>query len=204
MMHFLSLIDMRVLEFTYDYRVAPITEFFLRITSLGKDVAVIAIMILVSILLGAYKKYADIAGLWVSVLGSGAVALVLKVLIHRPRPSPLLQAYMEGPYYSFPSAHATLSMALYGFLFYLLLQIYPTTIRRIAIAVLPIIIMLVSFSRLYLGVHYLSDVLAGLILGGIFVWLGIQTRLYALTRSYSPLVLTAQAQPRPQTTTVNE
>lgn len=180
MMPFLSMIDLSVLNFFYNLRVPIVTEFFLKTTDLGRDILVVAIMVLVSVWLFAYRKYSDIAGLCVSVLGSGAAALVLKVLIHRPRPSALFQAYAEGPYYSFPSAHATLSMALYGFLVYVLLQMYPTPIRRVAVALLPVLVALVAVSRLYLGVHYLSDVLAGLVLGSLFVWLGVQVRLQAL------------------------
>ncbi len=181
-MNTLSQIDLHVLELFYNLRIEPVTAFFMRATDLGRDVYVVAFMILISVALFTYKKYAEIAGLWVSILGSGATALALKVLIHRPRPSALFQAYSEGPYYSFPSGHATLAMALYGFCVYILLQMYPTAARRVMFTALPFIVALVAVSRLYLGVHYLSDVLAGLILGAIFVWIGIQVRLYVLMR----------------------
>jgi undecaprenyl-diphosphatase len=126
------------------------------------------------------KRYADAAGLLVAVCGSGALILALKYLVHRARPDVFYQAYIEGPFYSFPSAHAGLAMALYGYFAYLLMQRFPNHARRFFIASMWILIALVGFSRLYLGVHYLSDVAAGFVIGAFFVWIGTQVRLRLL------------------------
>ena len=63
-------------------------------------------------------------------------------------------------------------MALYGFLAYLSWKLAPEKWRGVLVALFSAIIVLVGFSRLYLGVHYLSDVLAGYVIGGLFALAG--------------------------------
>ena len=93
-------------------------------------------------------------------------------MVHRARPGEAYQAYVETGY-AFPSAHATLSAALYGSLIYLAVRMMPPGyIRTATVSGLALLIALIAFSRLYLGVHYLSDVHGGLILGGAFIYLG--------------------------------
>jgi membrane-associated phospholipid phosphatase len=180
MMHFILLADTSVLHYLYSVRDLSTTLLFIDISELGRFQIVIQIVVLISLLSILWKRYADSAGLLVAVLGSGGVILFLKYVINRPRPEAWLQAYPEGPFYSFPSAHAGLAMALYGFLMYLLLQTAPTQFRRILIAILPLLIFLIGFSRLYLGVHYLSDVIVGFAIGAAFIFLGVQVRLRLL------------------------
>lgn len=85
-----------------------------------------------------------------------------------PRPKDL--AWYEELSYSFPSGHATVAMAFYGFLFYLLLMYLTSSNWRNFVFFLAILFILgMGFSRIYLGVHYLSDVLGGFAIG--FVWL---------------------------------
>ena len=115
-------IDGGILHYLYTLRIPAITSLFLGITALGQDMVVVLVAISVLVVLVFYRRYADCAGLAVSVFGSAAVILMLKYLVSRPRPDILYQAYVEGPFYSFPSAHAGLAVALYGFLTYLLLQ----------------------------------------------------------------------------------
>lgn len=181
-MHFLYSLDVGLLQYLYSIRTTPLTYFFIDVSELGRSEIVLGITVAAALFFILWKRYADIAGLFVSALGSSAVLLILKYAVHRPRPEWWYQAYSEGPNYSFPSAHAGLSMALYGFLMYLLLQSAPTQFRRFCIACLPVLILLVGLSRLFLGVHYFSDVIAGFLVGAIFVYVGIQVRLHFLKR----------------------
>ena len=86
--------------------------------------------------------------------------LILKNLISRPRPSVRHLVYENG--YSFPSGHAMASMAFYGFLVYLILKnVQNKYLKWIAIIFLNLLIIGIGFSRIFLGVHYFSDILAG-------------------------------------------
>jgi membrane-associated phospholipid phosphatase len=120
------------------------------------------------------KKWPDAAGLAVSVFGSAGVLFALKELIGRPRPLGPIPAYIETSF-SFPSGHATLSIAFFAFLLWTVYGSMSPLWKRSGLISASIIILAIGFSRLYLGVHYLSDVLAGYILGGVFMALGIAT-----------------------------
>ena len=103
-----------------------------------------------------------------------SVPLLLKVGLQLPRPG----NYGEGvTQYGFPSWHATMAMLLYGFVALLVARELKPEQRWLAYGVALIPIGLISFSRLYLGVHWLSDVLAGLALAG--AWLTMVAIAYA-------------------------
>ena len=109
--------------------------------------------------------------LWLIILGTTADAFILKTIIHRPRPFDII---VNETSFSFPSAHSALSIALYGFIAYLLWQKIHNKFTRVGIAAGGIILIaLIGFSRLYLGAHYLSDVIGGYVLGAFWLGLGI-------------------------------
>ena len=86
--------------------------------------------------------------------------LVLKSILQRPRPNEYRIINETG--YSFPSGHSMISMAFYGFIIYLIYKnIKNKYLKWISIILLSILILMIGFSRIYLGVHYVSDVLAG-------------------------------------------
>lgn len=90
----------------------------------------------------------------------GMLNQILKMIIQRPRPSELRLTDVSG--YSFPSGHSMASTAFYGFLIYLIYKkIKNKKIRIASIIILTLLIILIGISRIYLGVHYTSDVLAG-------------------------------------------
>ena len=171
MMDFLLWLDDRVLNALFSDRNLTAVLLWIRLSELGSTVVVIGLAACVAIVLLFRKYYALAAGLLVSVFGAGASALVIKELVHRARPDALYAAYLETGY-AFPSAHATLAVALYGFCVYLSWRMIASVSWRWTIAcVLTILIIVIAYSRLYLGVHYLSDVLGGLVVG--FVWMRI-------------------------------
>lgn len=180
MIHQILSLDTSVLHYLYSVRSMPLVYFFIDVSELGRWQILLGFTVILSLFSILYKRYADIVGIFAAFLGSGAFILFLKYAVQRPRPEWWYQAYLEGPYYSFPSAHAGLAMAFYGFCFYLLLQSPSTKIRRAMLACLPFLIFLIGFSRLYLGVHFVSDVIAGLVIGGFIVYVAIAFRLEAL------------------------
>lgn len=86
--------------------------------------------------------------------------LMLKNILQRPRPTEYIIIDERG--YSFPSGHSMISMAFYGLLIYLIYKnIKNKSLKWILIILLSILILFIGISRIYLGVHYVSDVLGG-------------------------------------------
>lgn len=153
------------------------TSFFLDlfnwVTFLGNTTTVITITGLVGLYL-FYSKHPRVytLGLIVTIIGAGATSYILKILVNRTRPDGLIPSIIEtSP--SFPSGHATLGMALYGFLAYLLCKTYPKYTAFIVTGA-TVLILALGFSRLYLGVHFPTDVLAGYLFGGLWLLVGIK------------------------------
>ncbi len=95
----------------------------------------------------------------------------MKLLVARPRP-PLADARIVADGFSFPSGHATVCAMLYGTLAYLLLRqirAWPLIVRAAVAVFTALLIFAIGLSRIYLGVHYPSDVLAGWTAGALWL-----------------------------------
>jgi len=134
-------------------------------------------LVLTFALLGflVYKKRnrdALFAG-FVLILGA-AFGYLIKLLVVRERPSGGL---IEAAGFSFPSGHALIATLLFLVLIYLFKdEIKDRVVRNIFISVSVVLILLIGLSRLYLGVHWFSDVLAGFAFGIFWVYLGLVLR----------------------------
>lgn len=111
-----------------------------------------------------YKKQIGNAVLVILSLGGGFILeTVLKLLIARPRP-PVGLIVETDP--GFPSGHATLAIIFFVLLIYLFKDYFKSVLaRRLFIFINLLLVVLVGFSRLYLGVHWLSDILGGYVVG---------------------------------------
>ena len=168
----LTSLDMRVLEMLAAFRDPLGTYIFIGITELGGPFFLGGLALCLALFPALRSRYALAAGLVSSVAGAGAVTLLLKEIVERARPAEMYQAYLETGY-SFPSGHATLAAAFYGFCMYLAVRTMPKGwSRTLVVTLLGLLILGIGFSRLYLGVHYLSDVVAGFALGALCAWLG--------------------------------
>lgn len=125
------------------------------ITFLGSATIVISITVLLLIIF-KNKKIGLCLGLNLIIIT--IFQYILKFLIGRPRPVGI--NLIEEKNYSFPSGHSLTAMAFYGFIIYL---IYKSKLKhkKIYITLLSILILLIGLSRVYLGVHYITDVLGG-------------------------------------------
>ena len=138
-------------NFAYKYIVEHLRRDWLTpimkiITSFGDEIAIIVFTI-VSIIVAKNKKVK--LAIAVNVIFITLLNTLIKIILKRPRPEGFNIIIEKG--FSFPSGHSMISAAFYG-----LLYIICTT--------LSILILLIGISRIYLGVHYASDVLAGLVL----------------------------------------
>jgi undecaprenyl-diphosphatase len=108
---------------------------------------------------------------WLAATGGAAVLVtVLKLHFRRVRPD-LPWAFVHEPSYSFPSGHSVLAVVVYGSLIFLGMRHLRRSWERVAVCVVAgALILGIGISRIYLGVHYPSDVAAGYFVGA--VWLG--------------------------------
>jgi membrane-associated phospholipid phosphatase len=136
-------------------------DFFTLITWLGSATAITAGSLCLAFKLYQSKRWADIRLLVTAVVGSALMDLILKVIFHRPRPNvSLIPFNLSG--LSFPSGHAMDATVFYGIIAYWIVVSYQNRkIQALAVADWIALAALIGFSRLYLGVHYLTDVLAG-------------------------------------------
>lgn len=104
----------------------------------------------------------------INIVGNVLINQVLKHIFLRPRPTGINLIIEDG--YSFPSGHSMAAAAFYGFFIYLILNSKETKNKKILFTtLLVLLILLIGISRIYLGVHYASDVLAGFSLSIIYV-----------------------------------
>lgn len=146
-------------------------NFFSIVAFLGQWQLVIVLSVLVIILFWHYGKTNYILPLAMTLIGGQLSSSILKRIFERPRPE--WGAY-AGRLDSFPSGHSVLVMILYGFLMYFIWKNVSHIFWRNTLLIIgAIIILLVGFSRIYLGLHYFTDVLGGYILGALWLGLGI-------------------------------
>lgn len=133
------------------------------ITRIGSPTTMTWVTVVMSVLLFGAGRF-QLAVLWVAVFAGGAaLETILKLLVHRTRPE-YAGHYLASGSYSFPSGHATLSVLGTAMLIYTLIATERTTTswaRAVAIVAGATWVLLVGMSRVYLGVHFPSDVLGG-------------------------------------------
>lgn len=120
-------------------------------------------------------------GLLVGVIIAGVVFALnslVKITVRRIRPRNVYTESMMLDTYSFPSGHAASSVVIFGFVGYLLLHTLPSFYGVAAGVLVGIVIVLIGISRIYLGAHYPSDVIAGWLIGII----GLGGLIYGVER----------------------
>ena len=163
-------LDQQILEGLYAMRNPEVVQALIWITELGSMTIIGGLAFCAGLVFLLRGRIADFAGLVVSVAGSAAAVYLLKEIIHRARPDSIFQAYLETGF-SFPSGHAAMSLALYGFVTWLVWRSVPRTGWRFAALCSAILLIgVIGFSRMYLGVHHASDVLGGFLIAGLFMW----------------------------------
>ncbi|HEU4887763.1 MAG TPA: phosphatase PAP2 family protein, partial [Thermoanaerobaculia bacterium] len=166
-------VDQSVYRWAASMRSEPATLFFVAFTHIGGPIGLMVLAIGVAWLL--FERGHRGLALYVIITGGGGALmnLLLKGLFERARPD-LAEALRQAHGYSFPSGHAMGSMIVLGSLAYVMARSWgPWRLRSATIALLVTSIVTVGLSRVYLGVHWISDIGAGFAAG--FVWLAVAT-----------------------------
>lgn len=163
-----------------------ITAIALFFTTLGTFYADVLVLVVICIYLLVFRKQKlESVILIITLAGAAGLNVLLKDIFKRSRPD--IARLAEAGGYSFPSGHAMISAAFYGMIGYMLWRSLRQQGRSAwHIAVLTgVFVLLIGVSRIYLGVHYPSDVLAGFAAGGVWL-LACIAGLHAFRRKQSP------------------
>lgn len=179
------LVDERVANLMYAFRDTGFVRFFLWVTLLGRRDVVLFVATAVVATSYIRNRRAFIVPFLVTFVGSQLFASLGKRLAQRPRPD---IAYYLEPSFSFPSGHATIAVALYGFIAYVLLRTAAKRFRYRTLVIFSslVVAIAVGLSRLYLGVHFLSDVWGGFLLGTLWLLIGISLAELRIRRRSFP------------------
>ncbi len=154
-----------------------LTELVKLITFFGSSEFLVSIAGILLIFLFTNEKYSfNSSMIIINLILSALLNEGLKHIIQRSRPDILRLIDIHG--YSFPSGHSMVSMSFYGLLIFLCLRNYKTKWKYIIISLFTILILAIGLSRIYLGVHFVSDVLGGFCLG--IAWIGAFSAVFDL------------------------
>ncbi len=161
--------DTAILEYFLSIQNYYLTLFFVAVTFLGKPLFLMIVNLVFSLFL--WIKNQRSRAIVYFVIGNGAAQFnyFIKSFLGRERPE-LWERIIEVKYLSYPSAHAMNSIVIYGLIcYYLMNQFKPW--RWLILTLTSILVILIGLSRLYLGVHWPTDIIAGYTMGS--VWLAI-------------------------------
>jgi membrane protein DedA with SNARE-associated domain len=162
----LVLADQTVFHFLQSLRTLWADRIFIAITEIGDAVVNVWLAVCILVVLLVKRCYRT-AGFWaVAVVGGWAGVRLLKWALHLPRPMTL---YHGVSAYGFPSGHTTMNLILFGFLAILLMRGMGATWRWGNFVAALLISFIIAVSRLYLGAHWLSDVLGGIFIGTAWI-----------------------------------
>lgn len=161
--------DKGITEYIVSYRNPSLTSILTFITDVGDLTGYLVVSFLISAFFyWKFRNWRYIIELLSVLILASLSNVILKQIINRARPTE--HTLMELHSLSYPSGHSMSAMAFYGFLIYLCyLFKMKTWIKVLLISILSVIILLIGISRIYLGVHYPSDVVGGFIAGAIWV-----------------------------------
>jgi undecaprenyl-diphosphatase len=172
-------LDPRVHAFAVAHRSGWLTAVLANITWLGSNWLLLPVLLGATVVLLRRRDRRAAVALWVAYLGSIALYVLTKPLVDRPRPPVAdLIGRASGP--SFPSGHATQALVAWVVLAVVLTAGRSLRVRAAALAGAAVVVLLVGASRVYLGAHWLTDVLAGYALAA--TWLAVLAAL-ALRRT---------------------
>ena len=161
-------------QMAVDSRMGGRTDFFRVFTELGGVKFSVVFVIVIGLLLYFVSKKKELAVWYVftAAVGAGVLNKTIKYIFRKPRPS-FEHLVVQGGY-SFPSGHAMGSTIMYGGLLVVLFYLVKSKGIRTLFALLFVgLILLIGISRIYLGVHYPSDIIGGYSLGSAWLYTSV-------------------------------
>jgi undecaprenyl-diphosphatase len=152
--------DLRIINLLQILRTPSFNDAMLFITYLGKWQIVAFGAMVIAIIFALLKRWRHLIALIFSVVGGELFVWFIKNIIERPRPL-LVNALTPETSFSFPSGHSFVAVSFYGLLGYFIFRTTKNKLLKIlSVLLVMLIILAIGFSRIYLGVHWPSDVLA--------------------------------------------
>jgi undecaprenyl-diphosphatase len=174
--HTMYLFDNMVISAVRFHSGPELDRIMVAISALGYGYAYAMIIAVTFGLLFLYRKWQEITAVFLSLAGGAGLDYLLKTLFARARPEMLQVVHAGG--YSFPSGHAMVSLCFYGMVAYLASSfLRPGMPRAMLAAIAVLLILAIGISRIYLGVHYPTDIVAGYAAGA--AWLLFCILVYA-------------------------
>ena len=159
---------------------SSVVNFFIVVTSLASTPLTLLVVLLTGILCFVIRRSHLFIGLLISVIGSTAFTYLSKLLFHRDRPIDIL---LHESTYSFPSGHATVTVALYGFIAYMAIRFSQNFGKQVSLLLNAVFLfVLVGLSRIVLNEHYLSDVMGGYLVGALWLTVAISVTEWLNTK----------------------
>ena len=159
--------DTQILQAIRRLHTPLLDQIMVGITFLGQPSVLVVLSISLGIWLLFQRRRSEATTLAIAAIGAAGLNYWLKELFARDRPA-LWDRVVDVRYYSFPSGHAMVSVVMYGLIGYLIAKTFPRW--RVLIFILTVsLVVAIGFSRLYLGVHWPTDIAAGYAAG--LVWL---------------------------------
>lgn len=166
-------VDTRVLNLIPSIRTSAQTTFFRFVTTFANVESTILLIVAIVFLLWRKRQRPLIGIVLLAAASEESITYIVKSLVHRMRPDKML-SLIRADGFSFPSGHVVRATVLFGLLTYLIYKTFPATwIRLTAIGWYILTVFLVSVSRIYLGVHYPTDVWGSVLLGSFMLTLVI-------------------------------
>ena len=163
--------DYKVFDFIQHYLLSDFLTFFLKIITYMGSAWFLGLVTLIVILF--FKNKLNGISLGINLFLASMLNLILKNIFLIPRPDTLNLIFENG--FSYPSGHAMTSFAFYGFIIYLVYQkMKPSVWKKVIILLFILLILLIGFSRIYLGVHHFSDILGGYLISFAYLILFIK------------------------------
>lgn len=171
--------DVALVEFVYEFRSDFLTTFFHAISLIASELGAAIITLTIALVLVVKKKYAYAIFLTIANGGVFIVNTIIKNIVERPRPG--ISPLETTDSFSYPSGHSAEAMVMFISIVFVIAMLYRSCLKP-ALIVGTTLLVLTGISRIYLGMHYLTDVLGGFFVGAmwaltcIFVFKKLQSK----------------------------